>query len=135
MTVMTGERLTIGALLARAQARLDRLDPADALAAQRKGATLIDLRCADDRREHGTIPGSVAIPLSVVFWRLDPSSGYDDPRLSDPSRQFILVCNDGYSSSIAASTLRDLGFERATDIDGGFNAWRAAGLPVEPYSE
>jgi rhodanese-related sulfurtransferase len=127
---MTGERLTIGELLARAQSRLDRLDPPAALAAQHAGATVIDLRCDDDRRAHGTIPGSVPIPLSVVFWRLDPSSGYDDPRLSDPSRQFILVCNDGYSSSIAAATLRDLGFDRATDIDGGFNAWHDAGLPI-----
>jgi rhodanese-related sulfurtransferase len=127
----TSGRQTIDQLVARAQARLDRLEPAAALAAQRAGATVIDLRCTDDRREHGTIPGSVPIPLSVVFWRLDPSSGYDDPRLSDPTRQFVLVCNDGYSSSIAAATLRDLGFERATDLAGGFNAWVAAGLPVE----
>jgi rhodanese-related sulfurtransferase len=132
---MTKDRLTIGDLLARAQSRLDRLGPAAVLAAQREGATVIDLRCTDDRRVHGTIPGSVPIPLSVVFWRLDPTSGHDDPRLSDPTRQFVLVCNDGYSSSIAAATLRDLGFERATDLDGGFNAWVAAGLPVEGYSE
>ena len=125
-------RLTISELLARAQSRLDRLDPAAVLAAQGEGATVIDLRCSDDRRERGTIPGAVAIPLSVVFWRLDPSSGYDDPRMSDPTRQFVLVCNDGYSSSIAAATLRDLGFDRATDLAGGFNAWVAAGLPVVP---
>ena len=131
----TKGRQTVDQLLARAQARLHRLGPAAALAAQRDGAVVIDLRCADDRRSQGIIPGSVPIPLSVVYWRLDPASGYDDPQLSDPSRQFVLFCNDGYSSSIAAATLRDLGFDRATDIDGGFNAWRAAGLPVEPYSE
>jgi len=132
---MTSNRLTIGELLERAQARLDRLEPAEARAAQQGGAVIVDLRCDDDRREHGAIPGSVPIPLSVVYWRLDPASGYDDPRLSDPSRQFVLVCNDGYSSSIAAATLRDLGFDRATDIDGGFNAWRAAGLPIELVGE
>ena len=128
-------RQTIDELLARAQGRLDRLEPAAAFAAQEAGATIVDLRCDDDRREHGTIPGSVPIPLSVVFWRLDPSSGYDDQSLSDPSRRFVLVCNDGYSSSLAAATLRDLGFERATDLAGGFNAWRAAGLPVEPVAD
>ena len=125
-------RQTIDQLLARAQSRLDRLDPAAALAAQQAGAVIVDLRCDDDRRASGVIPGSVPVPLSVVFWRLDPTSGYDDPRLSDPARQFVLVCNDGYSSSIAAATLRDLGFDRATDLDGGFNAWRDAGLPLEP---
>jgi len=129
---MTRDRLTIGELLAHAQGRLQRLDPAAAPVAQREGATIIDLRCSDDRRDHGTIPGAVPIALSVLFWRLDPTSGYDDPRLSDPTRQFVLVCNDGYSSSIAAATLRDLGFDRATDLDGGFNGWVAAGLPVEP---
>ena len=128
-------RQTIDELLARAQGRLDRLEPVAALAAQEAGAAIVDLRCDDDRREHGMIPGSVAIPLSVVFWRLDPASGYDDPRLSDPDRQFVLVCNDGYSSSLAAATLRDLGFERATDLVGGFNAWRSAGLPIEPAAD
>jgi rhodanese-related sulfurtransferase len=132
---MTANRLTIGELLAQAQSRLERLGPAEVLAAQGNGATVVDLRCTDDRRAAGVIPGSVAIPLSVVFWRLDPTSGYDDPRLSDPARQFVLVCNDGYSSSIAAATLRDLGFTRATDLDGGFNAWLAAGLAVEPASD
>lgn len=129
------DRQTIDQLLARAQARLDRLDPAATLAAQRDGAVVIDLRCDDDRREQGVIPGSTPIPLSVVYWRLDPASGYDDPRFSDPTRQFILVCADGYSSSLAAATLQELGFDRATDLAGGFNAWQAAGMPVEPYSE
>jgi rhodanese-related sulfurtransferase len=125
-------RQTIDQLLARAQGRLDRLEPAATLAAQQAGAVIVDLRCDDDRRAHGVIPGSVHVPLSVVFWRLDPASGYDDPQLSDPKRQFVLVCEDGYSSSIAAATLQDLGFPRATDLVGGFSAWQAAGLPVEP---
>ena len=73
------------------------------------------------------------MPLSVLYWRLDPASGHDDPRLSDPARQVILVCAHGYSSSLAAATLRELGFARATDVIGGFEAWAAAGLPVEPW--
>lgn len=70
------------------------------------------------------------MPLSVLFWRLDPSSGYDDPALSDLTRRVILVCAHGYSSSLAAATLSDLGFAGAGDVIGGFEAWAAAGLPV-----
>ena len=129
-------RATISDLLDAARARLDRLEPAAAhRALVDDGAILIDTRCADLRHEFGQIPGSVAIPLSVLFWRLDPTSGYDDPRLSDPARLVILVCAHGYSSSLAAATLRDIGFSRATDIVGGFEAWAAAGLPIEPASD
>ena len=78
------------------------------------------------------IPGSAHVPLSVLYWRLDPTSGYDDERWSDPGRQIVLLCTDGYSSTLAAATLRTLGFARATDIVGGFSAWVAAGLALEP---
>ena len=124
-------RKTIDQLLANARARLVRLEPRAALDALAGGALLIDTRGADQRRDAGVIPGSVHVPLSVLFWRLDPTSGFDDPRLSDPSRHVVLVCEHGYSSSLAAATLQDLGFARATDIIGGFEAWAAAGLPVE----
>ena len=126
------ERRTIEQLLADARAGLIRLEPAAALIAQNNGATLVDTRCGDDRRASGAIPGSVHIPLSVLFWRLDPTSGHHIPSLADPARQVVLLCADGYSSSIAAATLVGLGFTRATDMIGGFNAWVAAGLPVEP---
>jgi len=129
------ERMTIDQLLAAAQARLVRLEPAEAEAARRAGAILVDTRCADQRRERGIIPDSVHVPLSVLFWRLDPASRFDDPRLSDPTRQVVLVCADGYSSSLAAATLQDLGFARATDVVGGFAAWAAAGLPLEPATD
>ena len=125
------DRRTVNDLLAAARARIDRLDPNAARAAAESGAIVIDTRCAEQRRDTGIIPGSVHVPLSVLYWRLDPASGYEDPRLADPGRQLILVCAHGYSSSIAAATLRDLGFARASDIDGGFEAWRAAGLPIE----
>lgn len=128
-------RQSIEQLLAEARARLRRLEPATALTAQSEGAILIDLRCADQRRESGIIPGSVHVPLSVLFWRLDQTSGYDDPRLSDPTREVVLLCADGYSSSLAAATLQDLGFDRATDVIGGFTAWAGAGLPLEPVTD
>jgi len=125
------DRRTVNDLLAAARARIDRLEPNAVLAAARDGAIVIDTRCAEQRRETGIIPGSVHVPLSVLYWRLDPASGSKDPSLADPGRQVILVCAHGYSSSIAAATLRDLGFARASDIDGGFEAWLAAGLPIE----
>ena len=126
------ERKTIDSLLADARRRIERLWPEAAHRAMADGALLVDTRCGDDRRETGTIPGSVRIPLSVLFWRLDPSSGYDDPALSDLARPVILICAHGYSSSIAAATLRDLGFASVADVVGGFEAWSAAGLPVLP---
>jgi rhodanese-related sulfurtransferase len=125
---------TIADLLAVARSRLDRLDPAAAREEAGAGALIIDTRCAEARGKSGVIPGSVHVPLSVLYWRLDPTSGHDDKRLSDRERRVILVCADGYSSSLAAATLRDLGFSRATDMTGGFNGWAAAGLPVEQAS-
>ncbi len=126
-----GDRQTVNDLLASARAGLHRLEPAAALAAVERGALLVDTRCAELRESEGVVPGSVHVPLSVLYWRLDPASGYDDPNLSDPDRQVILLCAHGYSSSLAAATLRQIGFARATDVVGGFEAWQAAGLPVE----
>ncbi len=128
-------RLTVNDLVAASRARIARLDPHAARSAAHDGAILIDTRCAEQRRETGVIPGSIHVPLSVLYWRLDPASGFDDPRLADPDRQVILVCAHGYSSSLAAATLQDLGFARATDIDGGFEAWQAAGLPLEAATD
>ena len=124
------ERQTVGALLDAARSRLERLEPPVALQAQEEGALIVDTRCAELRRNDGVIPGSVHVPLSVLYWRLDPSSGYADPALTDTSRRIVLCCAHGYSSSMAAATLHELGFDRATDIVGGFEAWAAAGLPV-----
>ncbi len=123
--------LSISQLLATARTGLDRLDPQAAFDEMANGAILIDTRCADARRETGAVPGSLHIPLSVLYWRLDPSNP-SDPRLADTSQRFIVMCAHGYSSSLAAATLRDLGYERATDMVGGFEGWSIAGLPVEP---
>jgi rhodanese-related sulfurtransferase len=129
------ERRTVNDFLAASRSRIDRLDPQATLAAAGAGALVIDTRCAEQRRDTGTIPGSVHVPLSVLFWRLDPASGSADQRLTNLERQVILVCAHGYSSSIAAATLRDLGFARASDVAGGFEAWQAAGLPIEVVAD
>jgi rhodanese-related sulfurtransferase len=127
--------MTINDLLDVARRRLDRLEPTEAAAAVREGAVLVDVRSERDRERDGVISGALFFPRNVLEWRLDPASGHSAPELGDAlDRWIILVCNEGYQSSLAAATLRDLGFAHATDVVGGFQAWRAAGLPVEPAS-
>jgi rhodanese-related sulfurtransferase len=125
-------RRTIDDLLAAARARLERLEPADAAAAVRDdGALLVDIRSDGQRAADGEIPGALVVARNVLEWRADPASGHSAPELSDDlQRRIVLVCDGGYQSSLAAATLQDLGFSRATDLAGGFQAWRAAGLPV-----
>jgi rhodanese-related sulfurtransferase len=126
-------RTTIDQLLAAARRRLRRLDPHAAREAVAAGAVLIDIRAESQRERDGLIPGAHVVARNVLEWRLDPASGHSDPALGDDlDRQFILVCDEGYQSSLAAATLHDLGLRNATDLDGGFQAWRAAGLPVVP---
>ena len=98
-----------------------------------EGALLIDIRSERQRERDGRIPDAHVVQRNVLEWRLDPASGHSDPYLSDSlDRHLVLVCDEGYQSSLAASTLQDLGFRNATDLVGGFQAWRAAGLPVVP---
>jgi rhodanese-related sulfurtransferase len=125
-------RRSIDDLVAELRRGYRRLEPAEAYARQQRGALIVDTRSPDEQREQGgLVPGAVSYPLSVVFWRLDPDvdSPNEKPALD---RQVIVICRHGYSSSLAASWLREIGFERATDVVGGFEAWAAAGLPVEP---
>ena len=126
-------RRTIEELLKDARARLERVGPAEAAAAVRDdGALIVDIRSELQRERDGVIPGALFHPRNVLEWRADPASDHHDPQLSaDLERRVIVVCHEGYQSSLAAATLQDLGFARATDLDGGFVAWRAAGLPVE----
>jgi rhodanese-related sulfurtransferase len=127
-----GSRTTIDELLAASRARLIRLGPHEARAAVDAGAVLVDTRSESQRAADGVIPGALHHPRNVLEWRADPDSGASDPELSgDLERVVIVVCDEGYSSSLAAATLQDLGFVHATDLDGGFQAWRAAGLPVD----
>jgi rhodanese-related sulfurtransferase len=125
-------RTSIDDLLASARRRLRRLDPREANAAVRDGATLIDIRQEWQIINEGTIPGALLIHRNVLEWRLDPSSVDRDPRAPGLDDVVIVLCDRGYTSSLAAATLQELGFSRATDLDGGFQAWREAGLPVEP---
>ncbi len=127
---MAEQQRTIGDLLEEARRRIDRLAPTRVQAEVESGGILIDIRCQELRDETGTIPGARHIPLSVLYWRLDQTSESNDPSVGDRDRRIILICAHGYSSSLAAATLRDLGFARATDVEGGFEAWAAAGLPV-----
>jgi rhodanese-related sulfurtransferase len=124
-------RTTIDALLAQARRRLTRLDPAAALCATRHGATLVDIRAESQIARDGVIPGAVVIPRNTLEWRLDPSSSHRHPNAPELADLVILVCDEGYQSSLAAATLQQLGFVRATDVVGGFQAWLAAGLAVE----
>jgi rhodanese-related sulfurtransferase len=121
-------------MLNDARARLERLEPGEASAAVGHGALLVDIRTDAQRERDGVVPGSLYIPRNVLEWRCDPSSDYRDPRASDPDRQVIVMCNEGYQSSLAAATLQELGLPRATDLDGGFRAWRASGLPTAPVN-
>jgi MFS family permease len=122
---------TVTQLLAEARRRVaPRLEPAEAHEARARGALLVDLRSQDERRRNGIVPGSVHVPRSVLEWRADPDSSYANPHLGGRDTKLVLFCADGFSSSLAAATLRELGRERTTDLVGGFSAWKAAGLPV-----
>jgi len=123
-------RRTIDAVLAEAQARLRRLTPAGAVAAMSEGWTLVDTRDGDMIARDGAIPGALRIPLSVLEWRVDPASATHSAELTGREDRLILICRDGYSSSLAAVRLQELGFTETTDVVGGFGAWVAAGLPV-----
>ena len=126
--------MNVDELLAEARAELSRLTPEQARAAQDRGAIIVDIRPIEQRGADGEIPGAHVIARNVLEWRVDPSSDARDPDVAQPDRQVIVTCNAGYQSSLAAATLRRLGVD-ATDIVGGFQAWRGAGLPVTPTAE
>jgi rhodanese-related sulfurtransferase len=126
-----GSCRTAEQLLDEARASLDRLTPERAAAGARAGALLVDIRSEFQRERDGVIPGSRFIARNVLEWRCDPTSPWRDPAVTDARAQLILICNEGYQSSLAAATLQRLGLADATDVVGGFQAWRAAGLPVQ----
>jgi rhodanese-related sulfurtransferase len=117
-------------LLAAARARLDRPDPQRAAELAADGARLVDTRPQWQRDAEGTLPGALVIERNHLEWRLDPTSDARIPEATDHDVTWIVVCSEGYSSSLAAASLQDLGLRHATDLDGGFRAWKAAGLPV-----
>jgi rhodanese-related sulfurtransferase len=117
-------------LLTAARARLQRVSALDAAAAMERGALLVDTRPLQQRHTEGAIPGALLIERNHLEWRLDPTSDARIPEAVDRDVEIIVVCSEGYSSSLAAASLQDLGLHRATDLEGGFRAWRAAGLPT-----
>lgn len=126
--------MTITEMLAAARSRIRRATPEETAAALGAGALVIDLRGPDEMRATGVIPGSIPIARSVLEWRCDPSSEWRDNRVARPEARVILVCRHGYSSSLAADSLRQLGFRDAGDLVGGIEGWIAAGMPTEPYT-
>ena len=122
---------TIDQVLDKARRRLQRVTPAQAAREQAAGALLVDTRTYEQRTRDGAIPGAVVVDRTVFEWRLDPSSPNRIPEAADHAVRVIVICAHGYSSSLAAASLQDLGLVNATDIIGGFEAWKAAGLPVE----
>ncbi len=128
--------MTIDELLAQARGMLPhRPSPAEALRAQASGALLVDIR-GDDQRRDGLVPGAIVVPRNSLEWRCDPASEWRHPAITRRDLHIILICHQGYQSSLAAATLQQLGLIHATDLDGGFTAWAAAGLPViDPATE
>jgi rhodanese-related sulfurtransferase len=123
--------VTVDDLLADARRGLQRLTPEQAARAQGDGALLVDIRPFEQRRTDGDVPGAVLVDRNVLEWRLDPACPHRLPEV-DAGRRVILLCNEGYATSLAAATLQQLGLHDATDVIGGFQAWRDAGLPVTP---
>ncbi|WP_437097680.1 rhodanese-like domain-containing protein [Streptomyces flavidovirens] len=129
---MSGERTGIDELLARVREGLDRIGPQEAYDAAAAGALLVDIRYAALHERDGLIPGALVVERNELEWRLDPQGSHRAPEATGHDLRVVVICNEGYASSLAAASLRQLGLHRATDLDGGFQAWRAAGLPVVP---
>ena len=123
---------TVDGLLASARDQLDRLSPESALREAQGGAVLVDIRSEAQLHRGGLILGATVIPRNVLEWRLDPACADRDPKLAQRGRRVILICDEGYQSSLAAATLKRFGLD-ATDVIGRTpRGWRAAGLPLEP---
>ena len=121
--------MNVDELLEEARAELARVTPAQTRAALESGAVVVDIRPIEQRSRDGEIPGAHVIARNVLEWRLDPASEFRDPEVGRADRQVVVFCDAGYQSSLAASTLRRLGLD-ATDMIGGFQAWREEGMPT-----
>jgi rhodanese-related sulfurtransferase len=120
----------VAELLAAARCGVRRLTPHEAAAAAGRGALLVDTRTEAQRRRQGDVPGALVIDRTVLEWRLDPCSGARIPEATGADLEVVVLCRQGYSSSLAAASLRAVGLHRATDVVGGVEAWIAAGLPL-----
>jgi rhodanese-related sulfurtransferase len=130
LTAPAGSR-GIDAILAEARERLVRVDPGQAYAECRDGAILVDIRPVAQRAAEGGIPGALVVERNVLEWRFDPRSDARLPIADSYGLRVIVFCSEGYTSSLAAAALQELGLSRATDLVGGFVAWRAAGHPTD----
>ena len=122
---------TVDQLGVEARSTLERVSAQQTRDELAGGALLIDTRTSEQRVEHGSIPGAIPIGLNVLEWRLDPTSEWRIPEATGHDVRVIVFCQEGFSSSLAAGRLQSMGLHRATDVIGGFEAWRDAGLPVE----
>jgi rhodanese-related sulfurtransferase len=116
-------RCTVDELLAKARVRLQRVPPEALAAAQASGALVIDIRPLEQRERDGELPGAIVVDRNVLEWRLDPASPHRLSAITGYDCRVIVVCNEGFSSSLAAATLQDLGLFQATDLAGGYQAW------------
>ena len=123
-------RTALDRMLVRARSRLARLRPRQAATAVGGGALIVDIRPEYQRRADGEIPGAIVIERNHLEWRLHPASAWHIPEATDARVRWIVICDEGYASSLAAATLREIGLSAATDVVGGFQAWRAARLPI-----
>jgi rhodanese-related sulfurtransferase len=126
---------SIDDVLDETRGRLHRLEPAEAAARMTGGALLVDTRPVAQREADGEVPGALVVERNVLEWRLDPASDARLPEATDHDVEVIVLCNEGYASSLAADSLRALGLHRATDVVGGYQAWAAAGLPTTRDAE
>jgi rhodanese-related sulfurtransferase len=124
------EARSVDELLELARAQLERVGPMEAHERQQRGALLVDTRPAAQRADEGEIPGAVVVERNVLEWRLDPTSAHRLAAVTDHDVDVIVFCSEGYASSLAAVSLQAIGLHNATDLDGGFVAWKAAGLPT-----
>ena len=126
---------SIDEVLEETRGRLHRLEPAEAAARMAAGALLVDTRPIAQRHADGEVPGALVVERNVLEWRLDPAGDARLPEATDHDVEVIVLCNEGYASSLAADSLRALGLHRATDVVGGYQAWAAAGLPTTRDAE
>jgi rhodanese-related sulfurtransferase len=127
--------VTVDEMLAAARARLTRVTPDQAFTEFCAGATIIDIRPASQRAAEGEIPGSIVVERNHLEWRFDPASDARLPWVTGHDLRLVVICAEGYTSSLAAAALQDLGFATATDVIGGYQAWTAAGLPTARGAE
>lgn len=116
-------KAAIDALLEAARQGIARVQPAGLAKETAAGALIVDIRPIEQRERDGDMPGALVIDRNVLEWRLDSTSPHHIPEMTDAGRRIVIICNQGYSSSLAAATLRQLGLWRATDLDGGYQAW------------